>query len=209
MSRPSESLTETGRTSPRETPKFSPEERSILLEIARSSIVSGIADAPLPAEPPSFANLPQLRARLLEQRGVFTTLYLHGQLRGCVGFVMPLYPLFRAVAETARAAAFQDTRFWPVTPDELSGLRISLSVLSPLFPIEADQVEVGRHGLLISLGSRRGLLLPQVPVEHGWDRLTFLEQTCHKAGLPGDAWHSAALEAFTAEVFGDEDASSC
>ena len=207
MFRPSENLTETDPATPQAAREFSPDQRRILLDIARSSIASGIADAPLPAEPPSFANLPQLRARLLEPRGVFATLYLRGQLRGCVGYAMPLYPLFRAVAETARAAAFQDTRFWPVTPDELPDLKISLSVLSPLFPIEADQVEVGRHGLLISLGSRRGLLLPQVPVEHGWDRLTFLEQTCHKAGLPIDAWRSATLEAFTAEVFGDEDVS--
>ena len=85
-------------------------------------------------------------------------------------------------------------------------LEISLSVLSRLFPIHPDAVEVGRHGLVISEGARRGLLLPQVPVEHAWDRETFLEQTCRKAGLPLDAWRKAAtLEAFTAEVFGDAD----
>jgi len=122
---------------------------------------------------------------------------------------LPIRPLYRAVAETARAAAFEDSRFWPVTPEESPALQISLSVLSPLFPITASEVEVGRHGLLISAGLRRGLLLPQVPVEHGWDRETFLAQTCHKAGLPLDAWRkSATIEAFTAEVFGDEDASS-
>jgi len=208
MSRPSENVIHPDPAGLRETPEFSPELRRILLEIAHSSIISGIADKPLPDGPPSLPSLPDFRAPLLEPRGVFTTLYLRGQLRGCVGFAMPLHPLFRAVAETARAAAFQDTRFWPVTPDELADLKISLSVLSPLFPIEADRVEVGRHGLLISHGLRRGLLLPQVPIEHGWDRLTFLEQTCHKAGLPGDAWGSASLEAFTAEVFGDDGVSS-
>lgn len=144
----------------------------------------------------------------MEPRGVFTTLYLGGQLRGCVGYASPIQPLYRAVGETARAAAFEDSRFWPVTPEEARELRISLSVLSPLFPIAAGQVEVGRHGLLISDGGRRGLLLPQVPVENRWDRETFLAQTCRKAGLPQDAWRkSAVIQAFTAEVFGDEDGS--
>lgn len=208
MSRLSENLTQNGAATPRGAPEFSPEERQILLEIAHSSVALGAADKPIPDDLLSLTSLPDLRARLLEPRGVFTTLYLRGQLRGCVGYAMPLYPLFRAVAETARAAAFNDTRFWPVTLDEIPDLKISLSVLSPLFTIEAEGVEVGRHGLLITLGSKRGLLLPQVPVEHGWDRLTFLEQTCHKAGLPGDAWQSASLQAFTAEVFGDDSFSS-
>ena len=130
----------------------------------------------------------------------------HRELRGCVGYALPTVPLYRAVAETARAAAFDDSRFLPVTKDEAPGLEVSLSVLSRLFPIHPEAVEVGRHGLLVSEGARRGLLLPQVPVEHGWDRETFLEQTCHKAGLPLDAWRKAAtIEAFTAEVFSDGD----
>jgi AmmeMemoRadiSam system protein A len=142
---------------------------------------------------------------LAEPRGVFTTIYLDRQLRGCVGYALPIHPLYRAIAETARAAAFEDTRFFPVTPEEAGKLQFSLSVLSPLFPIAPGEVEVGRHGLLISGGKRRGLLLPQVPIEHNWDRETFLAQTCHKAGLPLDAWqNSATIEAFTAEVFGDE-----
>jgi AmmeMemoRadiSam system protein A len=205
MSRPSEKLTEISPASPGRAPEFSPEQRRVLLEIARSAIASGMAHQPLPHSPPALPNMPELHARLLEPRGVFTTLYLHGELRGCVGYALPIRSLFQAVAETARAAAFQDTRFWPVTPDESPDLKISLSVLSTLVPIEAEQVEVGRHGLMISDGLRRGLLLPQVPVEHGWDRQTFLEQTCRKAGAPNDAWKSALIEAFTAEVFGDED----
>ena len=113
-------------------------------------------------------------------------------------------PLYRATIETARSAAFEDPRFAPLTLTEAPQIRIWLSVLSPLSPSPAEDVEPGRHGLLISLGDRRGLLLPQVPVEHGWDRVTFLEQTCRKAGLPLDAWqHGAKIEAFTAEVFGD------
>ena len=90
--------------------------------------------------------------------------------------------------------------------EEAARLEISLSVLSRLFPIDPRVVEVGRHGLVITQGARRGLLLPQVPVEYGWDRDTFLEQTCYKAGLAPDAWRNAMVEAFTAEVFSDSDA---
>ena len=112
--------------------------------------------------------------------------------------------LYRTVAESARGAAFEDSRFSPVTRDQVPELRVSLSVLSPLQPVQPEQVEIGRHGLLISLGYSRGLLLPQVPLEHGWDRIAFLEQTCRKAGLPPNAWQTGAkLEAFTAEVFAD------
>jgi uncharacterized protein len=145
-------------------------------------------------------------AHLSEPRGAFSTIYLGGELRGCVGYVLPVVPLYRTVAESARAAALEDMRFSPVTPDEAPRLEVVLSVLSPLLPINPEQVKVGRHGLVVTLGLRRGLLLPQVPVEHGWDRETYLCQTCRKASLPLDAWeHGAVLEAFTAEVFGDRD----
>jgi uncharacterized protein len=180
---------------------FSPEQRRILLGIAHraiDSIVQGrTAAEPAPASP-----------LLSELRGVFTTLYLDGQLRGCVGYAIPVLPLYRAVSETARAAAFEDSRFLPVTREEAPRLEVSLSILSRLFPIFPEEVEVGRHGLLVSQGVRRGLLLPQVPLEHGWDRQTFLDQTCRKAGLPPTAWHNASdttISAFTAEVFADRD----
>jgi uncharacterized protein len=121
-----------------------------------------------------------------------------------VGFVLPIKPLYLTVTETACGAAFEDSRFSPVTRDEAAELQVSLSVLSQPQQLQPDQIEIGRHGLLISLGPYRGLLLPQVPVEHEWDRTTFLEQTCRKAGLPPYAWHAGAkLEAFTAEVFAD------
>jgi AmmeMemoRadiSam system protein A len=144
---------------------------------------------------------------LAEPRGVFTTLYSIGRLRGCVGYPAALMPLYRAVTESARAAAFEDPRFPPVDLEEARTVKICLSILSPLIPISPEQITVGRHGLLISGGSGRGLLLPQVPLEHGWDRDTFLEQTCRKAGLPTDAWRNGAeikIEAFTAEVFADD-----
>lgn len=177
--------------------EFSTEQRLHLLRLARETILAKIDGRSLLAPEPD-SEWPA------EHRGVFTTLYLHGQLRGCVGYAMPIAPLSRAVMETACAAAFNDTRFAPVTSEEAHGLEISLSILSPLALIRAEDVVVGRDGLLVSEGARRGLLLPQVPVENGWDRETFLEQTCRKAGLPLDAWRKGAtIEAFTAEVFGD------
>ncbi|MGD0414809.1 MAG: AmmeMemoRadiSam system protein A [Terriglobales bacterium] len=205
------------------SPEFSFDQRRTLLHIAHEAILSVL-------EPQRSSEAPALTAALSEPRGVFSTLYLcsnrrgdlpgdlhrespresprenHRELRGCVGYALPIMPLYRAVAETARAAAFDDSRFLPVTKEEARELEVSLSVLSRLFPIPPEAVEVGRHGLLISDGARRGLLLPQVPTEHGWDRETFLEQTCRKAGLPLDAWRKAAtIEAFTAEVFSDGD----
>jgi AmmeMemoRadiSam system protein A len=177
--------------------QFSAEQRLYLLRLAHEAILARIDGRSL--------SVAELNCEwLAESRGVFTTLYLHGQLRGCVGYAMPIAPLFRAVAETACAAAFNDTRFVPVLREETGILEISLSILCPPVLIHAEDVVVGRHGLLISEGARRGLLLPQVPVEQGWDRETFLCQTCRKAGLPADAWRKGAIiEAFTAEVFSD------
>lgn len=178
--------------------EFTREERALLLKIAHEAIEAAVngRELTLSAVPPHLAEL----------RGAFTTLYLGGELRGCVGYVLPVASLHRTVAESARAAALDDMRFNPVTREEAPQLEVVLSVLSPLAPILPRQVEIGRHGLVVTLGLRRGLLLPQVPVEHGWDRETFLCQTCRKAGLPLDAWeHGAVLEAFTAEVFGDRD----
>jgi len=180
------------------TGEFTLEERRILLQLAHASIESALENRDIALDPPS--------CHLAEPRGAFTTIYFHGELRGCVGYVLPVASLYRTVAETARAAAFEDTRFSPVTSEEAPQLEISLSILSPLQPITAEEVEIGRHGLLVSQHGRRGLLLPQVPVEHGWDRVKFLEQTCRKAGLPADAWQKGAtIEGFTAEVFGDAD----
>jgi len=177
--------------------EFSQEERTTLLQLAHESILSALEAREISLDPPT--------AHFAEPRGAFTSLYLEGHLRGCVGYVLPSSSVYRAVAETARAAAFEDTRFGPVTLEEARHLQIELSILSPPQPITAEAVEVGRHGLLISTSFRRGLLLPQVPIEHHWDRITFLEQTCRKAGLPPDAWQKGAtIEAFTAEIFGEK-----
>ena len=177
--------------------EFSQDERTTLLRLAHDSILSVLEGREIPLDPPT--------AHLAAPRGAFTSLYLSGQLRGCVGYVLPVSPVYRAVADTARAAAFEDRRFPPVTLPEARHLEIELSILSLPQPIPAEAIEIGRHGLLISRAGRRGLLLPQVPTEHNWDRATFLEQTCRKAGLPLDAWkNGATIEAFTAEVFGEK-----
>lgn len=176
--------------------EFSREERALLLNLAHEAIVSALENRAISLDPPTV--------HLAEARGAFTSLYLTGSLRGCVGFVLPINSVYRSVAETARAAAFEDTRFYPVSLEEARQLEIELSILSPPKPACAEDIDVGRHGILISMAGRRGLLLPQVAVEHNWDRVTFLQQTCHKAGLPADAWQKgASIEAFTAEVFGE------
>lgn len=180
-----------------EPAEFSREERRFLTALAHRAIETALAGGSLEA-----GEVPE---RLRGARGAFTTLTLDGQLRGCVGYVFAVKPLFETVAETAVAAALNDFRFEPVTAKESRQLKVEISVLSPLQEIDADDVVIGKHGLVVTLGGRRGLLLPQVAVEHGWDRKTFLEQTCHKAGLPADAYlEGAKIEAFTAEVFGEE-----
>ncbi len=177
-------------------PEYSPEERRILLRLAHQSIAAALRDLAFDLTPPS--------EHLAEPRGAFTTLHLNDRLRGCIGYVLSTESLFRTVAETARAAAFDDPRFGPVTLPEAEELKVEISVLSPLRPISPDDVVVGKHGLVVMQGGRRGLLLPQVPLEWGWDREMFLAQTCLKAGLLPNAWlHGADLQAFTAEVFGE------
>ncbi len=179
-------------------PEYSNEERRQLLRLAHESIWASLDARDLDVKPPS--------EHLAQHRGAFTTLHLHGRLRGCVGYIVAQHSVWQTVAETAAAAAFDDTRFDPVTREEAGLLEIDISVLSPMFPISPEEVVIGVHGLLVTEGARRGLLLPQVPAELGWDRETFLKQTCVKAGLPPDGWRkNAELQAFTAEVFGEND----
>ncbi|HSY92066.1 MAG TPA: AmmeMemoRadiSam system protein A [Candidatus Binatus sp.] len=177
--------------------EFSAEERAQLLRLAHESILSALEQREIPLDPPTD--------HLAQPRGAFTSLYLRGALRGCIGYILPTNSVYRAVASTARAAAFEDRRFPHITLPEAPDLEIELSILSPPQPIAPEAIEIGRHGLLITLLGMRGLLLPQVPTEHHWDRTTFLEQTCRKAGLPLDAWQKGAtIEAFTAEIFGEK-----
>jgi AmmeMemoRadiSam system protein A len=178
------------------TSEYPQEEREALLRLAHRAIDSALTGTELDLDP--------AYPHLAEVRGAFTTLHLLGKLRGCIGYVIPTHSLYRTVAETAQAAAFDDPRFRPVTVEEAPELKVEISVLSELQPIHPEEVKVGVHGLVVTHLGRRGLLLPQVPVEWGWDRETFLAQTCLKAGLPADAWlQGAELQAFTAEVFGE------
>jgi len=145
---------------------------------------------------------------LKEKRGGFVTLKKNGRLRGCIGYIEAVKPLLDTIGEMALAAAFKDHRFDPVRRNEVDGLSIEISVLSPVRETkDPSEIEVGRHGIIISGGGRRGLLLPQVAVEYGWDRDTFLDQTCVKAGLAPGAWRDASttIEIFSAEIFSEDD----
>jgi len=177
------------------------EERRTLLAIAREAITA-ILDG-------RRFQLPEVTGVLAEKRGAFVTLNQRssGDLRGCIGYIEPLFPLAETVSRAAVAAALHDRRFEPVLPPELDGLTIEISVLSLPAPIRPEEVTVGVHGLIIRLGGRSGLLLPQVATEYGWDAETFLQHTCHKAGLPADTWRQpeAELLAFSATVFGEEE----
>jgi AmmeMemoRadiSam system protein A len=175
------------------------EERQALLRAARESIAAHFQRR--------RPQLPAPAGALAENRGAFVTLHRpDGELRGCVGMMQSDRPLLETVARMAVASATEDGRFEPVTEAELPGLVIEISALGPLQPIHPGEVEVGRHGLLIAYMGQRGVLLPQVPVEHGWDRETFLAHTCHKAGLPPDTWRKTGVElkGFTAAVFSEQ-----
>jgi AmmeMemoRadiSam system protein B/AmmeMemoRadiSam system protein A len=178
----------------------SPETRIFLLKHARSVIREELGL--------ETGNLERPDDPLLgENRGGFVTLNKRGRLRGCIGYIEAVKPLLDTVTEMARSAAFNDYRFEPVKKDEVDDLAIEISVLSPVREAKADEIEVGRHGIIISAAGRRGLLLPQVAVEYGWDRETFLDQTCVKAGLPPGYWKEpgTTIEIFSAEIFSEEE----
>lgn len=139
----------------------------------------------------------------------FVTWKRDGQLRGCIGSVEPVRPLWVDVHANAVHALLDDPRFPPATADELAHLDLEVSVLSPFVPVPdpLHTVEIGVHGLLVERGHRRGILLPQVPVEWGWDVPAFLGHACRKAGLPDDAWRDGGtvVSTFTADVFGEDE----
>jgi AmmeMemoRadiSam system protein A len=138
--------------------------------------------------------------------GVFVTLHVAGKLRGCIGVIQPKEPLGGSIARCAFSAALEDPRFSPMQSEELPKLEIEISLLSPLERIHPDQIEIGKHGLLAEQGFRRGLLLPQVAVEYHLGREEFLAETCHKAGLPVDAWKApdTRIYGFTCEIVAEE-----
>ncbi len=176
---------------------LSAEEKKLLKEIARKSIEAAVKGKPRPV----FKDIPK---KLQEHYGVFVTINRRGQLRGCIGHIIGDQPLYISCARMAEAAALEDPRFPPITEKELPELEIEISVLTPLQRVyDFNEIKIGRDGLLIRKGLYSGLLLPQVAVEYGWNVQEFLEHTCHKAGLPSDAYKSkeAEIYKFSAEVF--------
>ncbi|MBO8131117.1 MAG: AmmeMemoRadiSam system protein B [Candidatus Marinimicrobia bacterium] len=171
-----------------------------LIELAEETINRVVNGKPKP-------NPDDVPDKLKEERGAFVTINKHGELRGCIGYVLPVYPLYKTVIEAATGAALHDPRFKPVSPDELDDIEVEISVLTVPEKIDdPEKIEVGKHGLIIKRGFYQGLLLPQVAVEYGWDRETFLEHTCLKAGLPRNAWKDPDTEIsiFSAQVFSRE-----
>ena len=174
-------------------------DRRTLLELARHAVVEAVSRQQLPVQIPK-------EGVLAERSGVFVTLHVRGRLRGCIGVIEGQEPLGEAIVRCAASAALQDPRFSPLGAEELGELLIEISILSPPAPIQPDSIEIGNHGLLISRGAQRGLLLPQVATEHRLSREQFLEETCRKAGLAREAWREPGtlVFAFTCEVFSED-----
>ncbi len=179
---------------------FNDSEKKELLSLARRTIHQQLegksGPEPLPADSP-FA----------EKHGVFVTLHRGDELRGCIGYPLPIKPLWEAVQDNALSAAFEDPRFCPMNKEELPQIDIEISVLTVPQEIEqVSKIQVGRDGIIVSKGFNRGLLLPQVPVEQGWNLEQYISYGCRKAGLPADEWKKGVrIEIFQAEVFGEKE----
>jgi AmmeMemoRadiSam system protein A len=180
-------------------PSLSEAERRSALQLARTAVVEAVTDQKLPDRIPHDGIFAQ-------RRGVFVTLHVRNRLQGCIGVVEANEPLGEAIVRCAASAAREDPRFAPMKVEQLGELGIEISLLSELAPITPDSIEIGRHGLLIAVQGRRGILLPQVAVEHQFSREQFLEETCRKAGLPREAWRDpeARIFGFACEVFQED-----
>jgi AmmeMemoRadiSam system protein A len=177
------------------------EEKKRLLQIARNTIEGHVQGRRTASIQPDLEGLNF-------ERGAFVTIHRHGALRGCIGNFFSDQPLINTIEDMAVAASSQDPRFPPVSPSELEELDLEISVLSPLREIEdVSEIEVGVHGIYIVSPRGRGVLLPQVATEYGWDRDTFLDQTCVKAGLQPGCWRDEQTKilVFSAQVFGEHD----
>jgi AmmeMemoRadiSam system protein A len=176
-------------------------EKKFLLRVARTAIEDAVTGT-------SSAEAERIPPACLRHSGAFVTIHKAGELRGCIGYIEPVKPMVETVREVAEKAALEDYRFQQVAAEEVSQLEIEISVMSPLESMnDPSEIQVGVHGLVIELGPARGLLLPQVATEHGWDRETFLSQTSRKAGLPMNAWKhpDAKIFIFSAEIFNEEE----
>ena len=178
------------------------QDRRTLLHAAREAVRAAASGAEIKINPP-----PALSDALMAPCGVFVTLTKHGNLRGCVGFVEPEKPLYATVILAAQAAAVSDTRFAPVSPDELDDLSIEISVLTPPVPVSGPkEIELGKHGIILSKHGRRALFLPSVATSRGWDIETTLSHLALKAGLSPDDWREGArFEVFEAIVVKEDD----
>ena len=180
------------------TSQLTEADQQLLLQIARNAVQAYLEDRSprLPEVPPG---------PLSECHGVFVTLHNGDKLRGCIGNIHAVGPVYRTAAECAIAAAVGDPRFMPLTREELSEIEFEISVLSPLRRVaNIQEIEIGKHGLYITKRNARGLLLPQVAAMYDWNREMFLQETCKKAGLHGDDWKDATIEIFTAVVFSEK-----
>jgi len=175
---------------------FGSDDQQRLLAVARRSLDARVRRAP---DPPLDSG-----GALDERRGAFVSLHRGKQLRGCLGRLDSNWAVSRVVARLAQEVSDSDPRFDPVRPDELAHLHIEISVLTLQRELRAiEEIEIGRHGLIVEQGVHRGLLLPQVATEHGWDVPSFLEHASLKAGLPREGWRSARLSFFEAQVFAE------
>jgi AmmeMemoRadiSam system protein A len=182
--------------------ELSEEEKKILLKAARNSIGTLFNGGELPTI--DYKKYPRLESKA----GAFVTLTIEGNLRGCIGYIIGYGPLFKTVCDAAIQAATNDPRFFPLTEEEFRNVEIEVSVLSEPFPMKSyDDIVIGKHGLILEESGRRGLLLPQVPVEYNMDRDQYLTSLCQKAGFPGDCWRGRTLNIsmFTANVFSEKD----
>jgi AmmeMemoRadiSam system protein A len=176
---------------------FEPDDRLRLLSIARRALEARVRREHEPA--------PEGGGVLDTRRGAFVSIHLKDALRGCLGRLEADWTIARVVQHLGRALADSDPRFAPVEVEEVDDLSIEISVLSPEREAASiGEIEIGRHGLIVESNGRRGLLLPQVASDHGWDVETFLRHTCLKAALSPDAWCTGArILLFEAEVFGE------
>jgi MEMO1 family protein len=181
---------------------FNEAQRQELLNIARESIKHYLATG-------EKMDLETQDNALKQELGAFVTLHKSGQLRGCIGNMQATGPLYLTIRDMAIAAAVEDPRFSPLRTDELSGIDIEISVLSPMRKIaDPEEIEMGKHGVMVRMGWHSGVYLPQVAAETGWDREEFMNSLCaHKAGIPRDAWKTgdADIYVYTAEVFGEKE----
>jgi AmmeMemoRadiSam system protein A len=180
--------------------ELSSEEKTLLLEVAKNSIRKEFENINIPEV--DYTAYPQLKLVL----GAFVTVKINKELRGCIGYIIGQKPLYETIIDAANQAAFGDPRFPPLSKEEFAKLEIEISVLSPFKPIESyDEIEVGKHGLLLDEGGR-AVLLPQVATEQKYNRAEFLTALCHKAGLYGEYWKERVLKikVFSALVFGED-----